>query len=104
MNKLKQAALAAFFVSIATPASAETQCAEWASMTQILVARWQGDSRFQGKTAKDVKDNLSQVMAGHPELPIALTMVDYAYKHRTQDPVKVWKDVFSACSVGKGTI
>ncbi len=49
-----------------------TSCDEWASMTQILVLRWQGDQKFAEHDNNDVKKELSKTMAGHPELNYAL--------------------------------
>lgn len=77
---------------------AATECNEWATMTQVLVIRWQGDESFKGKTAEDVKRELDRTMGKHPELPIAQKYVDIAYKNRANDPIKVWKQTFAQCN------
>ena len=79
-------------------AASATGCDEWATMTQVLVIRWQGDKTFEGKTNIDVKAQLEKQMKGHPELDKAKGYVDYEYVHRKENPVHVWKQVYSKCS------
>lgn len=92
--KLILAAIAAFFSSSAFA----TDCAEWATMTQILVIRWQGDPSFKDKTLTQVRTELQRKMEGHPELDKALYYVDFAYKHKSENPVHIWQQVNRECN------
>lgn len=94
MNKI----ILAIGLAFSTLATAGTDCNEWATMTQVLVIRWQGDIQFKGKTAEDVKRQLTKQMEGHPELDKALKYVDLAYKRRNDNPVDVWKQTFASCN------
>lgn len=91
---------AVWLILFAFPANAKasTDCQEWATMTQVLVLRWQGDKTFEGKTNTDVKIQLEKAMKGNPELDKAKGYVDYAYQHRKDNPVHVWKAVYGKCS------
>lgn len=86
------------FVLWTEVASAATDCDEWATMTQVLVIRWQGDPSFKDKSSSDVKKELNRTMGAHPEIKTAEKWTDYAYKHRAENPVDVWKNVKRDCS------
>lgn len=77
-----------------------TTCDEWATMTQILVLRWQGDRKFAEVDNDDVKEELAKTMKGHPELDYALTWVDYAWANREGNPVHVWQAARAKCEGG----
>lgn len=86
-------------------AAGGTDCNEWATMTQILVLRWQGEHlpKPDGTQAnnEDVKDQLRKTMNGHPELEQALKWVDCAWEHKDGNPVHVWQNARMKC---EGTI
>jgi hypothetical protein len=84
----------------AAPQQGPTSCDEWASMTQILVLRWQGDAKFAELDNNDVKGELAKNMKGHPELDYALTWVDYAWANREGNPVHVWQAAKAKCEGG----
>jgi hypothetical protein len=86
--------------SNAAPGHGTTSCDEWATMTQILVLRWQGDPKFAEVDNNDAKAELSKTMNGHPELPYALTWVDYAWQNREGNPVHVWQAAKAKCEGG----
>ena len=83
----------------------QTDCNEWASMTQILVLRWQGDhlKKPDGTPAgkEDVKAELRKTMGHHPELDTALVFVDFAWAGREQNPVHVWQAARDFCEFRK---
>lgn len=79
------------------PARAATGCDEWANMVKILVMRWQKDPQFVNVGLAAVKEELKRTMGGHPEIETALKWVDYAHKHKDEDPVAVWKGVYGKC-------
>lgn len=91
-------------LSFADSLPGRTSCEEWATMTQVLVLRWQGNNlpKKDGTqaTAEDVKAALKIQMNGHPELPEALGWVDYAYKNKDGNPVHVWQAAKSLCEGG----
>jgi len=81
----------------AAPVAAAT-CDEWASMTQILVIRWQQDPQFEGKTNLDVKKELFKQMGQHPEIEDAFKYVDYAYENRKVHSQEIWQKTYNYCS------
>lgn len=82
-----------------------TDCEEWASMTQVLVLRWQGNNlpKADGTqaTSDDVKAELKRTMGHHPELETALEFVDFAWAGRKQNPVHVWQAARDYCEFRK---
>jgi len=90
--------IAAIFLTASIDVSAATTCDEWATMTQVLVIRWQNDDQFKGKTLYDVRKELVRQMGGHPEIETALEYVDYAHKNRGVNPQDIWKQTYDMCS------
>lgn len=98
---LINAMLVIFLATCSAPARAETPCEEWANMTKILVMRWQRDPQFVNVSLTAAQIKLGEMMGNHPEINTALKYVEFAYKHRDEDPVEVWKLAFASCA---GTI
>lgn len=78
-------------------AQAQTPCDEWANMSKVLVVRWQKDDAFKNRTLPEVQKELQAAMGSHPEIETAQKWLTYAHQHRDEDPVQVWKDVYSQC-------
>lgn len=93
--------LVAFLLMYPAPARAATSCDEWANMSKVLVMRWQRDPQFVNVSLTAAQIKLAEMMGNHPEIDTALSYVEFAYRHRDEDPVEVWKQAFVKCS---GTI
>lgn len=74
------------------------ECDEWANMTKILVVRWQHDPNFTNIGLADVKRQLNEMMGDNPEIKTAQKWVDYAHKHKNDDPIEVWKGAYAKCN------
>lgn len=90
-------ALVLFLITPA-PARAQTGCDEWANMSKVLVMRWQHDPQFVNVSLTAAQIKLTDMMGQHPEINTALSYVTFAYNHRDEDPVEVWKAAFTKCS------
>jgi hypothetical protein len=79
----------------------DTGCDNWATMTQVLVARWQMDENFKDKTPDDVKDYLRASLGGHPEIATAEYYVDFAWVLKNKNVQDVYKITYDECSALK---
>lgn len=91
-------ALIAFAFQPAPSRADETSCHEWATMTQVLIIRWQADPNFKAVSKDDVKGDLSKRLSSHPDFKKALGYVDIAWDRRNDDPIKVWREVYAKCN------